>query len=85
MEYPLWDVEVGKQIGHFADEREALVLVSKLVADYGDEYANELGLGRRSEDGNILEPLSGTSLLARVREGIPAPDSADDRQEVAPV
>lgn len=83
MEYNLWDIEVGKQLGHFTEEREALLLVKKLVAHYGDEYAHELGLGRRTENGSILEPLSGAALLARMYEVIPDPDPLDDRQAVA--
>lgn len=85
MEYNLWDVEVGKQLGHFTEERDALILVRKLVAHYGDEYAHDLGLGRKTDGGGILEPLSGAALLARMREVIPAPDLLDDRQEVAAV
>lgn len=80
MEYNLWDVEVGKQLGHFTEERDALNLVRKLVAHYGDEYAHDLGLGRETDGGDILEPLSGAALLARMREVIPAPDPLNDRQ-----
>ena len=85
MEFNLWDVEVGKQLGHFTEEQDALRLVKKLVEHYGDEYAHDLGLGRRADDGSILEPLSGAALLTRVREVLPNPDSVDDRQEVATV
>jgi hypothetical protein len=81
-EFNLWDVEVGKQLGYFTDEREALALVKKLVAHYGDEYADELGLGRKSASGSILEPLSGSELLARMRELLPDHDPAEDRRGV---
>ena len=83
MEYNLWDIEVGKQLGHFTGEQEALTLVNKLLAHFGDEYAHELGLGRRTENGSILEPLTGAALLARVREVIPDSDPLDNRQNVA--
>ena len=83
MEYNLWDVEAGKQLGHFTNEKDALTLVKKLVNHYGEDYAGELGLGRRSDNGTILEPLSGAALLARVNEVFPDLTFADERRAAA--
>jgi hypothetical protein len=82
MEFNLWDIEVGKQLGHFTDEAEALAMVRKLVDNFGEAYAGELGLGRRTADGAILEPLSGDTLLARVDEVVPRQTLVDERRAV---
>ena len=37
-----------------------------LVDHYGARYAEDLGLGCVSDEGVILEPLSGAALIARV-------------------
>ena len=68
MTYTLWDIETSNQFGQFEDEGEVLALVRTLVNHYGPRYADDLGLGRVSEDGAILEPLSGEALIARVEE-----------------
>ena len=65
MEYKLWDIEAGHYIGKYADEEAALATVGSLVAEYGDDYAESLRLGRVAEDGNILTPLFGEELRAR--------------------
>jgi hypothetical protein len=68
MTYTLWDTETSNQFGQFEDEGEVLALVRTLVNHYGPRYADDLGLGRVSEDGAILEPLSGEALIARVEK-----------------
>ncbi len=76
MRFDLWDTETSNYYGRFEDEAEALRLVRKLVNHYGAAYAADLGLGRVDEEGHILEPLSGTALIARVQEvlGDPEPE-----------
>jgi hypothetical protein len=71
MKYTLWDVETSNQFGQFEDEIEVLTLVRTLVNHYGERYAKDLGLGRVSEEGVILESLSGAALIARVEEVLP--------------
>jgi hypothetical protein len=71
MKYTLWDIETSNQFGQFEDEAEVLSLVRTLVNHYGPRYAEDLGLGRVSEDGVIFEPLSGAALIARVDEVLP--------------
>lgn len=68
MTYTLWDTETSNLFGQFEDESEVLALVRTLVNNYGARYADDLGLGRVTEDGAILEPLSGEALIARVEE-----------------
>jgi hypothetical protein len=65
LKYNLWDTEVGRYLGQFNDEKEALHLVRILVSHYGNEYADDLSLGCEAADGTFSEPLSGTDLLAR--------------------
>ena len=65
LKYNLWDTEVGRYLGQFNDEKEALHLVRILVSHYGNEYADDLSLGCEAADGTFGEPLSGTDLLAR--------------------
>ncbi len=71
MKYTLWDIETSNQFGQFEVETEVLTLVRTLVNHYGARYAEDLGLGRVSEDGVILEPLSGAALIARAEEVLP--------------
>jgi hypothetical protein len=66
MLYHLWDTEVGKYLGRYQDEDEALATVRVLVSHYGRDYAESLALGREDDDGIALEPLSGDTLLAHV-------------------
>ena len=66
MKYTLWDIETSNQFGQFEDEVEVLTLIRTLVDHYGARYAEDLGLGRVSDEGVILEPLSGAALIARV-------------------
>ena len=66
MEYKLWDIESGHYFGKYADEDAALATVKSLIAQYGDDYAESLSLGRVDSDGAILAPLSGDELRLRV-------------------
>jgi len=78
MKYTLWDIETSNQFGQFEDEKEVLTLVRTLANHYGARYAEDLGLGRVSEEGTILEPLSGAALIARVDEVVPECRRADE-------
>ncbi len=71
MTYTLWDIETSNQFGQFEDEEEVLGLVRTLVDHYGARYAKDLGLGRVTAAGVVLEPLSGAALIARVEEVFP--------------
>jgi hypothetical protein len=76
----LWDTEVSRYLGQFEGEKEALTLVRLLLDHHGDEYADELGLGRTTEAGEILEPLSGAALVARVNEVLSDRQAPDERR-----
>jgi hypothetical protein len=68
MIFSLWDTETSNQFGQYEDEAEVLRLVRTLVRHYGEGYAKDLSLGRINEAGKVLEPLTGTALLARIDE-----------------
>jgi hypothetical protein len=78
MHYDLWDTETSNYYGRFEDEHEVLRLVRSLINCYGEQYAADLGLGRVDDQGNILEPLSGEALIARVKEVLGEP--AEERR-----
>jgi hypothetical protein len=80
MKYNLWDTEVSRYLGHFEDETEALTLVQALLRHHGEAYAEELGLGRVTDEGEILEPLSGAALIARIQEILPELQDVDTVQ-----
>lgn len=82
MKYTLWDIETSNQFGQFEDEIEVLTLIRTLVDHYGAHYAKDLGLGRISDEGVILEPLSGAALIARVDQvltGRPPTDESGNK------
>lgn len=70
MQYNLWDVEIGKYLGQFATEDEALAAVRRAVELHGHEYAGTLALGRVADDGTILEPIAGQDLVVRANQVI---------------
>jgi hypothetical protein len=80
MRYDLWDTGVGKYLGRYTDESEALATAKILIDHYGPAFADELSIGRVRDDGEILAPLSGRELVARIRERL---GRDDDRR--APV
>ena len=82
MKYHLWDVEVGSFIGQYTDESEALATAKVLIDHYGPAIADELSIGRVRDDGEILPPLSGRELVARIDERLGRKD--DRRAPVAP-
>lgn len=80
MTFTLWDTDIGNQFGQFEDERAALILVRTLVSHYGESYADDLGLGRVSDEGQVLPPLSGAALIARADEVLGHCDHDDQRR-----
>src|SRR5262245_36317608 len=68
MKYTLWDTETSNSFGAFEDEKEVLALVRTLVDHYGEQYADDLGLGRVTDEGKILPPLSGIALITRAKD-----------------
>jgi hypothetical protein len=68
MKFSLRDTETSNQFGQFEDEREVFMLVRTLVNHYGKAYADDLGLGRVSDEETILEPLTGAALVALTNE-----------------
>ncbi|MGH2532898.1 MAG: hypothetical protein ACRDJW_11425 [Thermomicrobiales bacterium] len=70
MQYNLWDVEIGKYLGQFASEDEALAAVRRVVELHGADYAGSLALGRVADDGTIMEPIAGQDLVVRANQVI---------------
>jgi len=73
--YELWDTDAGNMIGAFATEHEALVDVRELLKVNGADYANDLALAKRREDGG--DPIaSGSALVSLAEENRPERRSA---------
>lgn len=68
MHFDLWDTETSNYYGRFESEHAVLELVEQLIHRYGSDYAADLGIGRVGDQGEILEPLSGDALIARISE-----------------
>ena len=66
MTFDLWDVELGKYLGQFDTEEEALTAVRDLLDRFGDAYAADLELGR-SDDDVGRNNLTGAALVERIR------------------
>jgi hypothetical protein len=64
MTYRLWDTDIGRLIGSFDSEQEALNLVLGLAANAPDGSVDDLTLSYEREDGTRGEPRSGATLLA---------------------
>lgn len=71
MTYDLWDVELGKQLGSYSTEAEALRLARLLIDAYGEEYAADLELAVEDERG---PNLTGSALVERARTIAPIPE-----------
>ena len=80
MTFNLWDTATSNSFGQYEDEREVLELVRTLVDYYGEDYADDLGLGRVTDEGEIVEPLSGAALIARLNEVFPERQGTGDRR-----
>jgi hypothetical protein len=76
--YELWDVDAGNLIGAFETERDALDEVRGLLDANGPEYAVDLALARRREDGG--EPIAEGAALARRAHTAVAPGDPGRRQ-----
>jgi hypothetical protein len=76
-QFDLWDVELGKYLGRFERESDAIEFVRALLDRYGDAYADDLALGATDdEDGS--ENLTGAALAERARALTPAAPRAGD-------
>jgi hypothetical protein len=73
--YELWDVDSGNIVGTFETERDALTEVRGLLEVNGPEYAVDLALALRREDGG--EPIAdGTALAHRAQTAVVPGDSS---------
>ena len=70
MKYSVWDVELGKDLGQFTDEAEALALVRRLIDRRGIDFAERLALGRVGDDGAVLDPIMGRALVAQAKGAV---------------
>ena len=64
MSVDVYDVELGKQLGSFKTEAEALERARLLLEDFGDDYAEDLEIGY--DDGR--PNLAGQALRRRLAE-----------------
>jgi hypothetical protein len=76
--YELWDVDAGNMIGAFETEHDALVEVRALIDANGPDYALDLALASRREDGG--EPIAEGAALARRAQTAVAPGDPGRRQ-----
>lgn len=76
MRYRLWDTDIGQLFGAFETEQEALSVVRILVANYGDDIIDDLGLAQELPDGSPGTPLNGRELVRRASE-VAAGDEID--------
>ncbi len=81
--YDLWDTQSGNMIGTFDSESEALSVVRDLIADFGNEFADELDLGWIAPDGRSRSTASGAALLERAYATVPAHASEPQDEGIA--
>ena len=66
MSIDIYDVDLGKQLGSFKTEAEALSRARLLIEDFGPAYAEDLEIGY--DDGR--PNLTGQGLLRRLQEDV---------------
>jgi len=66
MTHSVWDTDLGKLLGAFDTEEEALAVVRTLVETYGPGEADDLTVSSEYPDGSLGESLFGAALLARL-------------------
>ncbi len=64
--FELWDAESGNAVGSFSNLDEALVVVAALLDSFGQEYARDLVLLRRLEEGTASLEARGGALIGLV-------------------
>lgn len=79
MSVDVYDVDLGKQLGSFKTEAEAIRRARLLVDDFGPDYAADLEIGY--DDGR--PNLTGAALLRRIQEDGEATDGQRQPQRVA--
>ena len=83
--YVIVDTDINRVVGTRETQKEALVYVARLLKTNGDDYADELAVGLRTDDDNYVDVLSGAALLARVRAVVAEREGTAARpQQVAP-
>lgn len=75
MTFALWGTEVGRDLGHFNDERDAMSLVLMQLVHLGADNAADLG--RAADDGEILQSLSDDAATVRISEVLPEIQSVE--------
>lgn len=65
--YVVADVELNAFLGAHDTEEQALDYVRRLLATNGEDYANELAVGRQTADGAFVGVTTGPALLERVK------------------
>lgn len=83
MMFDLWDVQINRYLGQYEDESEALALVLTLVKHYGPAYADDLELGGITAEGEVLESISGATLIARADEILSRRQTDPGKQELS--
>lgn len=72
MTYELWDLQTGNIVDASDDASAIFALVREYLQDEGPAYIDDLGYRVLDAKGKTVEKLSGTELIARVRQVVPA-------------
>jgi hypothetical protein len=73
--FELWDTDAGNMIGAYETETEALAEVRGLLDENGSDYATDLALARRREDGGD-QIAEGAALAHRALTGATAAETS---------
>lgn len=67
MRYQLWDTDIGRLIGVFDSEEEAMTLACAMASSSAAGF-DDLTLSRERPDGSIHSSLAGEALRTRTEE-----------------
>jgi hypothetical protein len=65
------DTELNTFLRAFETRQEAVAYVERLLKTSGDGYAQNLAIGRQTDDGDFVDVTAGDDLLLLVRGGTP--------------
>lgn len=64
--YVVVDTDINRVLGAYATQEQALAFVVRILETNGDAYAEELAVGRRTDDDEYTDVVSGSALVTRV-------------------
>lgn len=68
------DTEINRFLQAFDTREEAVDYVRRLLKTNGDGYVADLSIGRQTDEGRFIDVVTGSDLLALVREASTAPE-----------